>query len=69
MFLKIGCYDNVNEDQKSKLQISTYGNFNFVIEWPIWVSIKIDLTVKLAVDGQNFTYCVQFQENVQKPLK
>ena len=25
------------------------------------------LADKLAVDGQNFIYCPQFQENVQKP--
>ena len=48
---------------------SRYGNFNFVVEQPIWVSIKRTLTGKLAVDCQNFTYCVQFQEKVQKPLK
>ena len=48
---------------------SKYGNFNFVVEYPIWVSINRTLTGKLAVDGQNFTYCVQFQEKVQKPPK
>ena len=48
---------------------SKYGNFNFVVEYPIWVSIKKTLTGKLAVDGQNSTYCVQFQEKVQKPPK
>ena len=41
-------------------------NFNFVIEYPIWASIKITLTGKLGVDGQNFIYCVQIQENIQK---
>ena len=40
---------------------------NFVIEYPIWVSIKRTLMGKLAVAGQNFIYFVQFQENVQKP--
>ena len=45
---------------------SKYGNFNFVVEYPIWVSIKRTLTGKLAVGGQNFIYCVQFQENVEK---
>ena len=74
------CYDNTNEDQKSKIGIQTasqseialkiakklkYGNFNFVVEWPIWLSIKQTLTDKLAVDGQNFTYFVQLQEKVQ----
>ena len=48
---------------------SKYGNFNFVVEYPIWVSIKITLMGKLAVDGQNFIYCPQFIENVQKPPK
>ena len=48
---------------------SKYGNFNFVVEYPIWVSIKRTLTGKLAVDGQNFIYCPQFIENVQKPPK
>ena len=46
---------------------SKYGNFNFVVEYPIWVSIKRTLTGKMAVNGQIFTYCPQFQENVQKP--
>ena len=46
---------------------SKYGNFNFVVEYQIWVSIKRTLMGKLAVDGQNLIYCVQFQENVQKP--
>ena len=48
---------------------SKYGNFNFVVEYPIWVSIKRTLTGKLAVGGQNFIYCVQLKENVQKPSK
>ena len=39
---------------------SKYGNFNFVVEYPIWVSIKRTLTGKLALDGQNFIYCVQY---------
>ena len=48
---------------------SKYGNFNFVVEYPIWVSIKRTLTGKLAVDGQNFIYCPQFIENIQKHPK
>ena len=40
-----------------------------VVEYLIWVSIKRTLTGKLAVDGQNFIYCVQFEENVKKPPK
>ena len=30
---------------------SKYGNFNFVVEYPTWVSIKRTLTGKLAVGG------------------
>ena len=33
------------------------------------MSIKRTWTGKLAVDGQNFIYTVQFKENVQKPQK
>ena len=39
---------------------SKYSDFNFVVEYPIWVSIKRTLTGKLAVAGQNSIYCVQF---------
>ena len=42
---------------------------NFVVEYPIWVSIKITLTGKLVVGGRNFIYCAQFGENVQKLSK
>ena len=35
----------------------------------MWVFIKRTVTGKLAVDGQNFIYCPQFIENVQKPSK
>ena len=48
---------------------SKYGNFDFVVEYPIWVSIKRTLTGKLAVGGQNFIYFLQLKENVQKPSK
>ena len=44
---------------------SKYGNFNFVVEYPIWVSIKRTLTGKLAVDGQNLIYGDRFEEKVQ----
>ena len=44
---------------------SKYGNFNFVVEYPIWMSIKKTLTGKLAVDGQNFIYIVQLKENIE----
>ena len=39
--------------------------FNFVVECPIWVSIKRTL----AVDGQNVNYFVRLEENIQKPSK
>ena len=48
---------------------SKYDNFNFVVEWPIWVSIKRTLTGKLAVAGQNLIYCIRLKENVQKHPK
>ena len=48
---------------------SKYGNFNFVVEYPIWVSIRRTSEGELAVDGQNFIYCPQFIENVQEPPK
>ena len=48
---------------------SKYGNFNFVVEYPIWVSIKRTLTGKLALAGQNLIYCIRLKENVQKPPK
>ena len=48
---------------------SKYGNFNFVVEYPIWVSIKRTLTGKLALAYQNWNYCIRFSENAQKPLK
>ena len=48
---------------------SKYGNFNFVVEYPIGLSIKRTLTGKLAVDGQNFIYCPWFIENVPKHPK
>ena len=44
--------------------MSKYGNFNFVVEYPTWVSIKRTSTGKLAVGGQNFIYGVQLKEKV-----
>ena len=32
---------------------SKYVNFKFVVEYPIWLSIKRTLKGKLVVDGQN----------------
>ena len=48
---------------------SKFGNLNFVVEYPIWVSMKRTLTGNLVVDGQNMIYCIRFKENIQKPLK
>ena len=46
-----------------------YGNFNFFVEYPVWVSIKRTLTGKLAVDGQNLICCPQFIENVKETVE
>ena len=48
---------------------SKYSNFNFVVEYPTWVSIKRTLTGKLALACQNLIYCIGLKENVQKPPK
>ena len=78
------CYDIADQDQKSKIRFSTarqsqfnfkmanrskYDNFNFVVEYPLWVSIKRTLTGMLAVSGRKFIYCAQFGENIQKLSK
>ena len=47
-------------------QATVKSKFNFVVEYPIWVSIKRTFTGKLVVGGQNFNYCAQLGENVQK---
>ena len=44
---------------------SKYSNFNDVVEYPIWVSIKRTWTGKLAVDGQNIIYCPHSEGNNQ----
>ena len=46
---------------------SKYGNFNFVVEYPIWLSIKRTLTGKLTLAGQNFIYILRSRDYVQKP--
>ena len=43
--------------------------FNFDVEYPTLVSLKRTLTGKLTADGQNFIYCVRFEESVKKPPK
>ena len=41
--------------------------FNFVVEYPTWVSIKRYLTGKLALACQIWIYCIRLKENVKKP--
>ena len=43
--------------------------FNFVVGYPLWVSIKRYWTGKLALACQNWIYFIRLKENVQKPLK
>ena len=49
------------------LKMAKYGHFEYVVEYPIWVSIKGYWTGKLALACQNWIYCIRFLENVQKP--
>ena len=78
------CYDINNEDPTSKIEFQTasqseiafkiakrskYGNFNFVVEYPIWMSIHTTLTGMLALARQNLNYCIRLKENVNKTLK
>ena len=44
-------------------------NSDLVVEYPIRLFIERTLTGKLAEDGHNFIYCIQFEEKVKKPLK
>ena len=43
-------------------------NFEYLIEYPIWVYIKKTSTVKLVLDGLNLINCIGSKENVQKIL-
>ena len=47
--------------------ISKYGHFDYLVEYPKWVYIKITLEGKLALAVQHLIYCIYFKENVQKP--
>ena len=49
--------------------MAKYGHFEYLVEYPIWVSIKRYLTGKLALACQNWIYCIRFLENVKKPYK
>ena len=48
--------------------IAKYGHFEYVVDYPIWVSIKKTLTGKSAIDGQILIYCIRFEE-IPKPSK
>ena len=59
-----------NEEMAFKMvKMAKYGHFEYVVEYPIWVSIKRYLTGKLALACQNWIYCISFLENVQKPFE
>ena len=59
-----------NEEMASEIvKKAKYGHFEYVVEYPLWVSIKRYLTGKLALACQNWIYCIRFVENVQKPSK
>ena len=49
--------------------IDKYGHFEYIVEYPIWVSIKKTSTGKLVLDGQNLIYCLRLKENVKKHSK
>ena len=49
--------------------MAKYGHFEYLVEYPIWVSIKRTWTGKLALAGQNLIYLICLKENVQKPPK
>jgi hypothetical protein len=36
-------------------EMAKYGLFDYLVEYPIWVSIKRTLMGKLVLDGQNLT--------------
>jgi hypothetical protein len=50
-------------------EMAKYGLFDYLVEYPIWVSIKRTLTGKLVLYGQNLFLFIHFLENVQKPSK
>ena len=59
-----------NEEMAFKMvKIAKYGHFGYVVEYPIWVSIKRSLAGKLALACQNWVYCIRLKENVQKRPK
>ena len=59
-----------NEEMASKMvKMAKYGHFEYVVEYPIWMSIKRYLMGKLVLSYQNWINCICFLENVQKPFK
>ena len=48
------------------VKMAKYGHFEYVVEYPIWVSIKRYWTGKLALACQNWIYCIRLKENFQK---
>ena len=59
-----------NEEMAFKMvKMAKYGHFDYVVEYPIWVSITRYWTGKLALPYQNWIYCIRLKENVQKPPK
>ena len=48
--------------------MAKYGHFEYLVEYPIWVSIKRTLTGKLVLAGQNLIYCICLRENVQQTV-
>ena len=51
-----------------KARMAKYGNFEYLIEFHIWVYFKKTLTGKLVLDGLNLINCIEFKEKVQKLL-
>ena len=59
-----------NEEMASKMvKMAEYGHFEYVVEYPTWVSIKRYLTGKLALDCQIWIFCLRLKENVHKHPK
>ena len=56
-----------NKEMASKMvKMAKFGHFEYVVEYPIWVSIKRYWTGKLALASQNWIYCIRLKENVNK---
>ena len=67
---KIDFWTISNEEMAFKMvEMAKYGHFEYVVEYPIWVSIKRYLTGKLALACRNWIYFIRLKENVKKPPK